>query len=240
MKRKTFAVTTIICLITFLGIIAGASAETIDIKGPWLWMIAPTEKGKGGADSIETNSLSLIHDGYPDKKIAQEGANEDDQIGKYKWTPGFLPDTGWSLFGHNNINECLISIGMVKGNLDDHSSYALITLESRSDQDKVTMHVGSDDAIKVWLNGIWVYTKKINRATRGVEDAFRVNLKQGDNLLMVKVSERNGRWGMHVKLDAPVTLKQTTRTIDIKGPWLWMIAEGGPESIRNDLLVSTL
>ena len=53
----------------------------------------------------------------------------------------------------DNINDLLNRIGMTQGDINDHSSYALITLESATAQSNVMMRVGSDDAIKVWLNG---------------------------------------------------------------------------------------
>ena len=62
------------------------------LEGPWLWMIAPTDPGKGGKDSIDIDSLDNANNGeVTENMIAQNGANEGDQIGQYKWTPGFLP-----------------------------------------------------------------------------------------------------------------------------------------------------
>ena len=62
------------------------------------------------------------------------------------------------------------------------------------------MGVGSDDAIKVWLNGTVVHRNKTVRRTTGIQDQFRVNLKAGDNLLLLKVSEGSGNWGMFFKI----------------------------------------
>ncbi|MDE0425974.1 MAG: T9SS type A sorting domain-containing protein [Candidatus Poribacteria bacterium] len=215
MERKLFAVTTIICLI-MLGIIAGASAETIDIAGPWLWMIAPVPFNEGGADSIDFDSLNEASSGaVTEEMIADEGANVGDFVGDYQWTPGEISVERprlFDLFGAGNINDTLNAIGFIEGNVDHATSYALINIESKIDQG-ATMKVGSDDAIKVWLNGIVVYTDAVNRSSRGYQDTFQVNLHAGDNLLMVKVSEREGKWRMFVGLDVPnpIALKQTTR-----------------------------
>ena len=62
----------------------------------------------------------------------------------------------------------------------------------------VGMAVGSDDSIKVWLNGEVVHTNATNRGRGRWQDEFTVNLVKGDNLLLVKVSERGGGWGMYV------------------------------------------
>ena len=209
MERKIFTVTTIICLITFFGIIAGASAETIDIEGPWLWMIGPVPFNKGGADSIDFDSLHEASGGMiTEATIADDGANVGDFVGEtYQWTPEKIslerpgvPD--W--FGDGNINDTLNAIGFIEGNVDHATSYALLNIESSVAQ-AATIKVGSDDAIKVWLNGVVVHTNAINRSTTDYQDAFGVNLNAGDNLLMVKVSEQEKKWRMFVGLDVPDT-----------------------------------
>ena len=58
------------------------------------------------------------------------------------------------------------------------------------------MGVGSDDAVKVWLNGKVVHINNVDRRTTGIQDLFRVHLKAGNNLLLVKVSDHLWNWGM--------------------------------------------
>ena len=65
----------------------------------------------------------------------------------------------------------------------------------------MTMQVGSDDTIKVWLNGEVVHNKPVNRASFGFQDEFKVDLKTGDNLLLVKVSEATIDWSMFVGIE---------------------------------------
>ncbi len=104
---------------------------------------------------------------------------------------------------NGDINTMLVDIGMTENtDLDDVTSYALITLVSKTDQPNVMMKVGSDDSIKVWLNSEVVFNNATNRNYRENDDAFSVNLKKGDNRLLVKVSEREGAWGMHVGVGA--------------------------------------
>ena len=103
------------------------------------------------------------------------------------------------------VNDLLGGLGLDEGavNVDHHSSYALITLESVTDQ-HVPMLVGSDDSIKVWLNGEVVYKNPVNRGSSSFQDIFFVDLVAGDNLLLVKVSERSGEWSMFVGIAADV------------------------------------
>ena len=104
--------------------------------------------------------------------------------------------------GDGNINDTLNAIGMITGNVNHATAYALINIESSVAQ-AATIKVGSDDAIKVWLNGVVVHTNAINRSTTDYQDAFGVNLNAGDNLLMVKVSEQEKKWRMFVGVDVP-------------------------------------
>ena len=172
------------------------------ITGPWLWMIAPTEPGLGGADSTDVDSLAMASGGtVTEADIATNGANVGDEVGNLKWTPGEISPTGG-----DNINDTVTRIGLGEGDIDDHSSYALITLESASAQSGVTMRVGSDDSIKVWLNGEVVHKKAINRSAADFQDTFTVNLLQGENLLLVKVSEGSDYWSMFVGIDADFTV----------------------------------
>ena len=167
------------------------------ITGPWLWLIAPTEPGRGGAHSTDIDSLAVASGGtVTEADIAANGANEGDTVGNYAWTFGEIsPNTG-------DINAVINQIGMAAGELDNHTSYALITLKSVNPQRGVTMRVGSDDSIKVWLNGEVVHRKAVDRGSAGFQDEFQVDLLAGDNLLMVKISELWGDWKMFVGIDS--------------------------------------
>ena len=170
------------------------------ITGPWLWMIAPTEAGQGGANSNNIDSLADASGGnVTEADAAANGAKEGDAVGNYVWTLGEIAETGG-----NNVNDILNKIGLGRGDVDDHSSYALITLESATAQSDVNMRAGSDDSIKIWLNGEVVHNNPIDRGAQDYQDRFTVDLKEGDNLLLVKVSELAGGWSMFVGIDADV------------------------------------
>ena len=183
--------------------IVATEAPLDKITGPWLWMIAPTETGQGGANSTNVDSLAAASGGnVTEADVAANGAREDDTVGDYAWTLGEI-----AAHGSDNLNDVINNIGMAQGDVDDHSAYALITLESIKVQSGVTMRVGSDDSIKVWLNGKVVHNKPINRGAQDFQDTFKVNLNKGDNLLLVKVSDRTEHWTMFVGIDANVKTK---------------------------------
>ena len=176
------------------------------ITGPWLWMIAPTELGQGGAASIDVDSLAVASGGtVTETDVATNGAAIGDRVGNYAWTPAEISaDTG-------DINEVVNTIGFAQGDVDDHSSYALINFTSATALSGVRMYVGSDDSIKVWLNGQVVHTTPIESpivdwGASDFQDLFQVDLVAGNNLLLVKVSERAEAWRMFVGIDAEVTV----------------------------------
>ena len=241
MYRKLFTIG-LACLMTLFVMTVTHVADAQDkITGPWLWMIAPTAANEGGANSTDIDSLSEASGGdVTEDMIAANSADEGDAVGDLVWTLGEISETGG-----NNINDLVNEIGLGEGDVNDHSSYALITLESDSDQAGVDMKVGSDDSVKVWLNGEVVHTNAVNRGAGDFQDTFSVDLVAGDNLLLVKVSERGGGWSMFAGVDADVNavFKPATPGVagKITGPWLWMIApteanQGGANSTDVDSL----
>ena len=219
------------CLMSLSLITLNANAQE-QILGPWLWMIAKTEAGQGGANSTDIDSLAVASDDkVTEADVAKNGAKEGDKVGDYEWTLAELPADG-------DINTVVNVTGMEEGALDDVTSYALFTYESDEDKE-ATMKTGSDDSIKVWVNGEVVFTNAVNRGRGMWQDEFGIDLKKGDNLLMVKVSERGGGWGMHVGISEGAFVPIE----DILTDWLWMVAraepgQGGAASTDIDFLAN--
>ena len=167
------------------------------IQGPWLWMIA------SGAD-IDMDYLAVESGGViTETQVAQNGVNEGDNLGELQWTSGRIYPTthcGFWSCSSDNVNHVINAIGLSTDSLNHYSAYALINIISMRAQNSVLMGVGSDDAVKVWLNGTVVHRNNVDRGTTGIQDQFRVNLKAGNNLLLVKVSENFGEWGMFFKI----------------------------------------
>ena len=208
-------ITRLTCFISLLVITATHAADAQDkITGPWLWMIAPTTPGQGGARSTDVDSLALASGGtVTEAQIALEGANEGDTVDNFTWTLAEIDSNDRdAIYSTGNVNDVINRIGWAIGNVDDYTSYALITIESATNQ-RVPMLIGSDDSIKVWLNGEVVHNNPIDRPSSGFQDLSMVNLITGDNLLMVKVSEHTGGWNMFVGIDANVNAVYKPRNI---------------------------
>ena len=163
---------------------------TKKIVGPWLWVIAPTgERGGANASASGIDFLAQMSGGtVTESKIATNGATEGDPVGNKIWTVGKIsPTTG------NNINDMVNAIGLGSGDINNHVAYGFVRLDSPREQ-KTTMLVGSDDAVKVWLNGELVHHNPVNRGADDFQDQFPVTLKEGTNILLVAVYEAGGQW----------------------------------------------
>lgn len=160
------------------------------IRGPWLWVIAPTGN-RGGADAAKADIDYLKQESkgkVTEKQIATEGVTAGETVGNKAWTPGRLASTG-----EDNIQKMLTRIGLCSGDVNNHVAYGSITLTSPRKQ-QTTMFAGSDDAVKVWLNGQLVHNNPVNRLSINYQDYFPVTLKQGRNVLLVAVYEKKGDW----------------------------------------------
>ncbi len=65
------------------------------------------------------------------------------------------------------------------------------------------LYLGSDDAIKVWVNGAVVLSNKVSRGAAADQDMVEAPLKAGDNTLLLKIVNGGGDSGFYFKADIP-------------------------------------
>lgn len=68
---------------------------------------------------------------------------------------------------------------------------------------KSTLRLGSDDGVRVWLNGQAIHQNKVFRALSANADIVALDLKAGENRLLIKVVNGGGTDGLIVGLGAP-------------------------------------
>ncbi len=86
-----------------------------------------------------------------------------------------------------------------KDNQGGKVAYAFCYLNSDVDK-TVVLGIGSNDGVRVWLNGERVWD---NHCARGAEidnDCFEVSLKAGLNPLLIKVDQGYGNWGFYARI----------------------------------------
>lgn len=62
---------------------------------------------------------------------------------------------------------------------------------------KVKFGVGSNDGVRVWVNGKLVLDRQVGRRARVNDDIITVALQQGDNDILVKVDQLKRGWGFY-------------------------------------------
>jgi hypothetical protein len=67
----------------------------------------------------------------------------------------------------------------------------------------VLMALGSDDGVKVWLNGQLVHENWIGRAVSKDDDLFPMAFKKGKNQLLVKIQNMQYGWGFCCRVIGP-------------------------------------
>ena len=150
------------------------------IEGPWLWALVP-------ATQLDERDLlaEVTRGAVTEVKVATFGATEGKAVGGGKWRAHTLSATG-----DDNINEMTAALGWgSRDEIYDHVVYGSISLQSPREQTTM-MLVGSDDAVKVWLNGELVHQALTDRGADDYQDAFSVLLERGTNVLLVAIDNR--------------------------------------------------
>ncbi len=199
------------------------------IEGPWLWAIV------SGTGVSNTDLIAKATKGAATEvKVATFGATEGKPVGGSKWRAHNLASTGG-----DNINEMTAALGWGSGpEVYDHVVYGSLTFNSPRKQE-TTMLVGSNDGVKVWLNGEVVHYNSVTRPAGGYEDAFPVTLKQGANVLLVAVDNHghgnfSGFFGFAA--DAEYTVNPIGKKIVIQLP-RWDVNKDGMIDVLDLILV---
>ncbi len=139
------------------------------------WMGAGpfTEKGKDGAAIYE-----MVFD--PEKPDAQN----------VKWQKVTKGIGSWS-----------INLEMMFGGLDHCAAYLRTRVWSPEDQD-AQLEMGSDDAVKAWLNGKLAFSQWTQNSPAPRQHLAAVHLNKGWNELLLKVVDFAGGWEVGCRLRA--------------------------------------
>jgi len=90
--------------------------------------------------------------------------------------------------------------------------------------------LGSDDGVRVWLNGKLVHDNYIKRATTKDEDIIPVNLLKGTNTILVKVEQGIGGWSFALRfMSNKETAERKAYEKLKKELWDFQNCELGPE-----------
>lgn len=86
-----------------------------------------------------------------------------------------------------------VNLANVFGQLTNCVVYAYAEFEASASQ-QVALKMGSDDGVKVWLNGELVLSHNAKRAMLPDDEAVIVTLQAGVNRMLVKITQYTGSW----------------------------------------------
>jgi len=98
---------------------------------------------------------------------------------------------------------------------DNLVAYLQNQVYSENEKDAL-LELGSDDGIKVWLNGELVHSNNTMRGVGPGDDKVKVKLNKGSNHLLIKVINSTGGWGACARLRQPDGTKLTGIRVSIE------------------------
>lgn len=133
-------------------------------------------------------------------------------------------DTGISWSEISTFDSVLNFKNFINPNIN-RVIYVLEYLYKQEADDRI-LTLGSDDGIRVWLNGEEVYSRNVWRGIKANNDFVKINFREGWNTLMYKVSQGDGGWGLYRNFRYVNDLKAIIRS--------------NAYDIYNDLIESTI
>jgi len=120
----------------------------------------------------------------------------------------FLPKNGmiYSLANKRNIKwkkyrsrHDRINFNKIFKHSKNAVGYAFTTIDSPAEQ-RVILAMGSDDGIKLWLNGKLVHKKNKIRSCERDNDKVEVGLRDGKNTILIKLTQRKRNWCFYFRI----------------------------------------
>jgi hypothetical protein len=152
--------------------------ERVNTKHVYLtkwWIIGPF-------DNPDENGLFVV---YPPE---EEFDSSKTYIGRknqsVKWQP------------YDNKISGYIDFTKIFKDSDLGVAYAQCNIEMSEDSD-IMIGVGSNDGVRLWVNGLLLLDNKIGRSAEPNQDVLSVPLEKGKNTVLLKIDQRGGGWGFY-------------------------------------------
>lgn len=152
-----------------------AFSENIFIKN-WL-ILGPIPIEGHQKDNVDDSDIqkALDEDLITAVKVDNNSAIDPLIIGKEKYS--------WKFY--HSAND-IIRLNELLGNKNNSVSYALSEIIVPDDRTAL-IGLGSDDDVKVWINGKEVHKNKVARAVSIDNDIFEITLNKGSNQVLIKI-----------------------------------------------------
>ena len=138
----------------------------------------------------ETSAQALDRQQLPDEANLRPRLGERVPIGggELVWQP------------HRSV-DAVLDFNAVLGRATELSIvYAVCYIDSEQPRDRLWLQVGSDDQVKMYLNGRAIYECPVPRPLETLDTIGPVSLKPGTNVLLLKVVNESANWEASARL----------------------------------------
>jgi HEAT repeat protein len=141
------------------------------------------------------NRLEMLEDFITVWQVSGPYNLEEADVFAFAFPPEKNEEVVWKKVAENSDKENYWHVDLQKILRGDGPvAYLRNNVISDKNQD-VQLQVGSNDGVRVWLNGKLVHSNASGRSIYPGEDKINVNLKKGVNNLLIKVVNLGGAWG---------------------------------------------
>ncbi len=106
----------------------------------------------------------------------------------------------------SQATDGIVDLAAVCGAKSYCSAYAWVNVFAKEETDCL-LGLGSDDAVRLWVNGKLVHDNWVARPVAEDDDIVPIQLRRGANSLLLKVHNLEGQWGFRCRF-----LSETSRT----------------------------
>jgi CubicO group peptidase (beta-lactamase class C family) len=181
-----------------------AQAKSVEAKGYDKASYDASQAGKFMKNWLIAGPVSVSTDTLEPTDSLQEKVFKTDIISGVNVVPGKpVPpvlvkqkDFKWQLI---SLGDDIVDLDTFYKGKDFVYAYALAEIKA-SDATNVIFALGSDDGIKVWLNGKLVHDNWIPRGVNKDNDLVPLKLVKGSNQVLLKVQDIKGGWGFVARM----------------------------------------
>ena len=142
------------------------------------WLVGPFDnKGRKG---METE--------YPPEK---------EFIPNRTYTGHQTQQVGWQLY--DGKDDAYISLAKVFNQSNEAVAYARRIFNVK-EKTSLKIGLGSNDGIKMWVNGKLLHSHIIARTARPNDDVLSVTFNKGENVVLLKIDQLGGGWGFYFSI----------------------------------------
>jgi WD40 repeat protein len=168
-----------------------------------------------------------------DQNAGPEGEKEFDAQKKYKHGDKEIPWVAKPEWKDGTLYGTVF-------NGDNSANYLARVIEADNDR-SLPISLGSDDGIKVFLNGKVVHANNVGRAAEPDQEKVTLNLVKGKNLLLLKIHNGGGPSGFYFNSDAKSSVQPAiiTKVDGPKGSYVVEVVAKSDEVHKSRILWST-